>query len=154
MRRWIELALSTIVFTILAIGCARQPAPQRLIYNIPGPEVPLSYPEWDLYEHHFPTELTAIEAAAKLQRLGYRFLTPAEEHLAKTFVFQQSKLVSLSFGLTYLDHPIMVLIKPENMGILYILGFDEGLMPRPLRGYYEHAKLGEEYGWLVMRQKP
>lgn len=152
MRRWIDLALCTILCT-LALGCRPQPASPKLIFNTPGPEVPEYNPEWELYEHSFPTALSPKEAATRLEKLGYRFLTPDEEPLAKAFVFQESRIMNLNFGFVYLDHPVIVLIRPKNTGIVYVLGFDEGLMPRPIRGFYEHAKLGENYGWLVMREK-
>ncbi|OGH92025.1 MAG: hypothetical protein A2534_01490 [Candidatus Magasanikbacteria bacterium RIFOXYD2_FULL_39_9] len=154
MRHRINLALSTIVFAFLALGCARQPMAQRLIFNIPGPDVPLHATEWELYEHHFQSETTPSEASFKLQSLGYRLLTPDEEHLARAFAFEQCHLIALSLGLIYLDHPIIVLVKREHTNTPYIFGFDQGLAPRPMRQFYEHAKLGEEYGWLVMRQKP
>lgn len=152
MRRWIDLALYAIIF-VLVIGCRPQPTAPKLIFNTPGPNTPLSNPEWELYEYSFPTALSPREAAVRLEKLGYRFLTPDEESLANTFIYQECRISSLTFGLVYLDHPVIVLIRPKNTGITYVLGFDEGLMPRPLRGFYEHAKLGENYGWLVMRDK-
>lgn len=153
MHRWIDLVLYTILFTLLSVGCRPQPATPKLIFNIPGPEVPLYHSEWELYEHHFPMELSPKEASTKLEKLGYRFLTPDEESLAQTFVWQQSHIVTMSLALIYLDHPIVVFFQPENTKSIYIVGFDQGMFPRPLRGFYEHARLGEEYGWLVMREK-
>jgi len=152
MRHWINFALCILVYT-LVLGCRPQPTTPKLIFNIAGPEVPLHHPEWELYEYHFLAPISPMSASFKLQELGYRFLTSEEELLAKAYVSQNCHLISLSLGLLYLDHPMVVFIKSEKTKSIRVMGFDQGLAPRRIREFYEHTKLGEEYGWLVMRKK-
>lgn len=154
MRFLRGLALFATIALLNFAGCIHKPAPQKLIYNIPGPDAQLQPTKWELYEHRFPTALTPNQAIPLLQHLGYRFLTPEEEVLAESFIWQQSNILSISLGMIYLEHPIIVFFQPENTDNIYIMGVDEGMFPRPMRGFYENALLGEEYGWLVMRQKP